>query len=40
MPPLLQATRAVPIVFPVVNDPVTKATSTAWRGRVVTQPVL
>ena len=39
MPPLLQATRTVPIVFPVVMTRLPTATSTAWRGRVVTPPV-
>jgi putative ABC transport system substrate-binding protein len=37
--PLLQATRTVPIVFPVVGDPVAPASSTAWRGRAATPPV-
>jgi len=31
--PLLQATRTVPIVFPVAGDPSVAASSKAWRGR-------
>ena len=34
--PLLQATRTVPIVFPVVVDPVGAGFVTAWRGRAAT----
>jgi putative ABC transport system substrate-binding protein len=40
VPPLLQLTRAVPIVFAAVADPVGAAMSRAWRDRVVTSPVL
>jgi putative ABC transport system substrate-binding protein len=36
---LLQATRTVPIVFPVVSDPVATASSIVWRDRAVTPPV-
>ena len=37
--PLLQATRTVPIVFPIIADPVAGGSSTAWRGRAATPPV-
>jgi ABC-type uncharacterized transport system substrate-binding protein len=37
--PLLQATRTVPIVFPVVSIRSPLASLTAWRGRAVTPPV-
>jgi putative ABC transport system substrate-binding protein len=37
--PLLQATRTVPIVFPVIGDPSPPASWTAWRGRAGTPPV-
>ena len=40
MGPLLQATRAVPIVFVTVPDPVGAGSSTAWRGRAATPPDL
>ncbi len=38
--PLLQATRSVPIVFPVVPIQSAPASSTAWRGRAATPLVL
>ena len=38
--PLLEATRTVPIVFPVIADPVGAASLTAWRGRAATLPGL
>ena len=37
--PLLQATRTVPIVFPVAVDPVGAGFVEAWRGRAATPPV-
>ena len=37
---LLQATRTVPIVFPVSPIQSAPASSTAWRGRAATSPVL
>ena len=37
--PLLEATRTVPIVFPVAADPSAPASSTVWRGRAATPPV-
>jgi hypothetical protein len=38
--PLLQATRAVPIVFVHVPDPVGAGLSTAWGGQAAMPPVL
>jgi ABC-type uncharacterized transport system substrate-binding protein len=38
MPPLLQATRTIPIVFNNVADRSAPASSTAWRGRAATLP--
>ena len=40
VPPLLQATRTVPIVFANVPDPVGRASSTVWRGRAAMPPAL
>ena len=37
---MLQATRTVPIVFAQVADPVARASSKQWHGRVATRPVL
>ena len=37
--PLLQTTRTVPIVFPVLADPVGAGFVEAWRGRAETPPV-
>jgi putative ABC transport system substrate-binding protein len=38
--PLLQATRTVPIVFPIVAIQSAPASLRAWRGRAATPPVL
>ena len=38
--PLLQATRTVPIVFTLTLIQSVPASSTAWRGRAATPPVL
>jgi putative tryptophan/tyrosine transport system substrate-binding protein len=36
--PLMQVTHTVPIVFPIIADPVAGASPTVWRGRAVTPP--
>src|SRR5262245_38037553 len=38
--PVLEATRTVPIVFPVIADPVGSGFVEAWRGQAATPPVL